>query len=598
MRTVVLVSVLALVAAHRENRMIQEVEQRRLVSCVVTVVQRHFAVGKTIQLLSTGDDNQAKSVLEAIHRLELWPLQVTGPKRAPVSPPNIEKISSYIIFTRSVKDFAVQAEMLYDSTSWDSHGLFLIVGTFRVPEGEELALSIIRELWYIGRGYNVVLVVQQDDLLNLYTWFPYSSHDNCADVKNVVLINQWVMEDEGKFVTEGSIYPSKIPSNFHGCAMNLSAFMKSGFEDEFYSQYFLTHNIARNYVNGLPDFFPSFEKLVIGVQSLQDRESDMLFGGLALLGEEIINAEHSFPLFPVRGSWFVPCPKPLSRLQKISHIFTPSVWVVIVVVLFLVTVTFWCLAKQSNDIRSYTTISSALYNVWAVTVGVPVAGMPRSFRFRFLFLVFVLYCFAMSTVFQTFLTSFLVDPGYDNQLTSLDEILDSGIEFGYHKYAQTFFILSSDLRHEEVVERGKVCSTSEACIGRIRETGNFATFAAVWEVWNYTNVINDHSTICLLNDDDYNFFFVTAYMQNGSVFLESLNKFVFLYTESGMFHRMLRDTIYMSISTRNTIDVSDGYFVFTLNHLRIAFYILFFGHGLSFLLFLCEVFYHFRLRYV
>jgi hypothetical protein len=51
----------------------------------------------------------------------------------------------------------------------------LIVVT--VPNTEELALSIIRELWQIGRGYNVVVVVQQDDLLNLYTWFPYSSHE-------------------------------------------------------------------------------------------------------------------------------------------------------------------------------------------------------------------------------------------------------------------------------------------------------------------------------------------------------------------------------------------------------------------------------------
>ena len=62
MRAVLLVSVLALVAAHRENRTIQRVEQRHLVSCVVTVVQRHFPVGRTIQLSSTAADDHAKSV--------------------------------------------------------------------------------------------------------------------------------------------------------------------------------------------------------------------------------------------------------------------------------------------------------------------------------------------------------------------------------------------------------------------------------------------------------------------------------------------------------------------------------------------------------
>jgi len=79
----------------------------------------------------------------------------------------LEKISSYIIFTRNVKDITVQAEKLCARSSWDSRGLFLIVVTVKVPNSEELAFSVIRELWQIGRGYNVVVVVQHDDLLNL-----------------------------------------------------------------------------------------------------------------------------------------------------------------------------------------------------------------------------------------------------------------------------------------------------------------------------------------------------------------------------------------------------------------------------------------------
>jgi hypothetical protein len=428
-------------------------------------------------------------------------------------------------------------------------------------------------------------------------WFPYLSHDHCADVKNVVLINQWVMEGEGKFVREGSLYPYKIPSNFHSCTVNVSALMKGGIEDEFYSHYFLTHNITRNYINGFPDVVPALEKVIKSLQNLWDRESDMVFGQITLLVEEISNAEHIFPYFSLKYNWFVPCPKPFSRLERISHIFSPSVWVTIVVVLFHITVASWCLAKQSNDIRSYTTMSSALYNIWAVTVGVSVAGMPRGLRLRLLFVVFVWYCSAISIVFQTFLTSFLVDPGYDNQLTSLDEILDSGVEFGYTEILNILLGVSSILRYNEVVERAEICSTYKDCIGRIRETGNFATFAPVWFVQNYTNIINDHNTVCLLNDDDYNFSFITTYVQKGSLFLESLNKFVSLYIESGMFHRMVRDSVYMSMSTHKTIDVSGEYFVFTLNHLRIAFYVLLLGHGLSFLLFLCEVLFHFGLRY-
>jgi hypothetical protein len=87
-------------------------------------------------------------------------------------------------------------------------------------------------------------------------------------------------------------------------------------------------------------------------------------------------------------------------------------------------------------------------------------------------------------------------------------------------------------------------------------------------------------------------------VQKGSFFLESLNKFFALSIESGMVDKVLRNSVYVLKPFRENTDVSDGYFVLALSHLSIAFYILLFGHGLSFLLFLCEVFYHFRLRYI
>jgi hypothetical protein len=351
------------------------------------------------------------------------------------------------------------------------------------------------------------------------------------------------------------------------------------------------------YVNDRSDFSSDLEYVVTSLQSLWDRESDLYFGSLALLPEKAVNAEPTVPYFTVKLSWFVPCPKPFSRLQRISHIFSPSVWAAIVVVLFLVTVASCCLAKQSNDIQSYTTMASALYNIWAVTVGVTVTGRPRGLRLKILFVVFVLYCSAISTVFQTLLTSFVIDPGYENQLNSLDEILDSGIEFGYPTGTAIYFSLSSDLRHKVVLERGELCSNLEVCLDRIRETGNFATFTGVWLVQNYTTIINDHNTICLLKDNDYDFLFITTYVQKGSFFLESLNKYITLSVEYGMIARLAKDIIHLSRFTRNYVHVSDEYFVFTLSHLSIAFYILFFGLGLSFLLLVCEVFYQFRLRH-
>ena len=112
MRAELLVSVLALVTAHRENSMVQHVGHRHVVSCVVTVLQRHFPVSRTVHLPLTADDDHKNPVVVVIHRPDVWVFQVTGPSTASVSPPGLEKINSCIIFTRHVKDITVQAEIL------------------------------------------------------------------------------------------------------------------------------------------------------------------------------------------------------------------------------------------------------------------------------------------------------------------------------------------------------------------------------------------------------------------------------------------------------------------------------------------------------
>jgi hypothetical protein len=131
-------------------------------------------------------------------------------------------------------------------------------------------------------------------------------------------------------------------------------------------------------------------------------------------------------------------------------------------------------------------------------------------------------------------------------LTSLDEILESGIEVGYPDGFDIFFGLSSNLKQKETFERGKSCSTSELCIDSIRKTGKFAIFAPVWVGQNYTIIINDHSTVCLLNDDDYDFTLITTYVQKYSFLLELLNKHIILSFESGLYDRLAKDIIYMS----------------------------------------------------
>jgi hypothetical protein len=283
-------------------------------------------------------------------------------------------------------------------------------------------------------------------------------------------------------------------------------------------------------------------------------------------------------------------------LQRISHTFSVPVWVTMVIVLFLVSVVFCLLGKKFKGGRSFTSWSSSLYNTWAVTVSVPVTEMPRSIVLRLTLIGFVWYCFAMSTVFQAFFTSYLVDPGYQKQLTTLEEILESGIEFGYPPAFDMFYGNSSDWRHMELLLKRVKCSTVETCIDRIRETGNFATFSVTNVVQYYTNFMNYPSFICPLNDYDFFPVFFCFYVPKGSFLLEFVNRLVSVATESGMIVKRERDIIIENKGVADSGIIFGDYFVFTLIHLRIAFYTLFLGQCLSVLLFVGELLFHLTLK--
>ena len=69
--------------------------------------------------------------------------------------------------------------------------------------------------------------------------------------------------------------------------------------------------------------------------------------------------------------------------------------------------------------------------MWAVSLGVTVTTMPRTPSLRSLFLAWVCFSVAFSTVFQDFLTTFLIDSGYKRPIRNLDELFASGVKLAY-----------------------------------------------------------------------------------------------------------------------------------------------------------------------
>jgi len=58
------------------------------------------------------------------------------------------------------------------------------------------------------------------DRLNLYTWFPFKL-GRCGEVQEVILLDEWLFENNGRFSENAHLYPAKVPNNLMGCPIKV-----------------------------------------------------------------------------------------------------------------------------------------------------------------------------------------------------------------------------------------------------------------------------------------------------------------------------------------------------------------------------------------
>jgi hypothetical protein len=139
--------------------------------------------------------------------------------------------------------------------------------------------------------------------------------------------------------------------------------------------------------------------------------------------------------------WFVPCPVKFPGWKSIFRIFSPSGWLSIFLAAMLAHIAIVFLARfriQENE--SFRRFVHAVLDVWALILGVSISTLPRTAPLRLFFSAWMCYCFAINTVFQAYLTTFLVDPGFEKSITSIDEVFTSGTKYGFSSPSLTVIL--------------------------------------------------------------------------------------------------------------------------------------------------------------
>jgi hypothetical protein len=558
---------------------------------------------------------------------------------------NFGKHHGYIIFTWAEEgevgvmgNLIYQLEKMKDSPSWNSRARFIVTIRAQPSQNASLvALEIAEELWNSYRIADVLLMIpragvtctqnegslcEKDIPLSygLYTWIPYESSKNCGNI-NVFLIEELTHEVKRNPTKAAYLFPVKTPKNFHGCPLKMSAIptppalvvsnstghIYSGVEVEYLQKLAQAMNATFVFREVSPG-----DAVTVRLETLSDLDegsTDLAFGGFPLHPMAAGLADPTISYLDDDMVWYVPCGGPNARMERVVAIFTPSLWLALCAVFVLVIAVIWGLeyctrSTQLNRLRAYVGVSVLVSDIWAVNLGVSVPSMPRNDAVRTVFLSVVWYSFAISCIFQTYFTSILVNPGMSKQIITLEELYQSNLVYHYNERTDSFVKFTDPEYYSEIGLERRQCRYRGICIIDYLSNRNVATISSTFHAEYYTLVALPAGSatprMCTLEDKFYNIRY-TMYMAKGSFLVDSFNRIIRRIIEAGLMEKLKHDAKtswrYQKFSDTHLAfgpvfeepTIKADYFVFSMSHLKLAFYFLVLGHLLSVIMVIGEL---------
>jgi hypothetical protein len=312
-------------------------------------------------------------MLENVNRKVLWYLNVFQPdsETCEITGEQIYKPSSYITFAwpeeedGNVLDSLVgQLQFLQSGASWNPRARFVVMVTEHVAKQPQLlAFNICQTMWNMNKIADVVILVRnsgefvygsdekrESGVLDVYTLFPYRQR-SWAQTVQVVLVDRCLSENKWQLPNNLSLFPNKIPKNLLGCPLRISTahldpfvVLQNNYTQLHGKRIYEYGGLEIEYVyllskaiNMTVEFLPPAEgnfKDTHQTQLIEVLEgvSDVAIGRFPLNDVIVAFADPtvSFSFDALR--WFIPCPRPTSRMQRILGMYCSSVWITMLVI--------------------------------------------------------------------------------------------------------------------------------------------------------------------------------------------------------------------------------------------------------------------------
>ncbi|KAJ9580534.1 hypothetical protein L9F63_024300, partial [Diploptera punctata] len=600
--------------------------ENHLAFCVATVAQRHFDQLHIIQISMSATKSiktmQAVNyVLQELNQMSTWSVSFVSLSN------NTQVINmlngksdvnfnfhGYIIFFPQSDGIDIHVEFfkylksLHNLKPLFRQARFLIIFTEFNEFARETNLIIFFKYLFRKFGITDVLIMVptiSEDEFCFYTWFPMKKISFNYNEDDVYLIHCSSCKNKTNFMKNINLYPSKYQNIFNERQLNVSVYVNNittcyigqvytGMEIRLFEDICKILNVSIKYnLQGIP-----WKKYSTVIKDVKDGIADIAIGSVTLVDNIIDHAEATVPYASLVERWYVPCPIQHDRFDKFVHIFDKWTWCMQSTIYVLFVIVLWIGNKVTlQDTSSLNHFSNCFSYIFSISTALSVKQKPTSSILRTIFLLCVWYYYVHNIIFQSFFTTWLIDPGLKKQISNFEELMSSELEFDFKfDMDKTYMKHFNNHGFEIDKRRFKTCNTLQECFRRTIKYKNYSTLTVDVIAENFVaiNYPNQKNVLCTI-EDNLSTGHIVFLLGKNSIYYESFTKLTRRFVESGITSKRVEDFRDSLISTAEMLDKDEEdikYFVFGLRQMIVPFALLLLGYVLAFLTFILEIMYH------
>jgi hypothetical protein len=600
--------------------------------CILAIIEKYFPPGKVIVFWRTvislvettrqeyyvyvpvyEEEKAEDRLLREIHEAGKWPVEISPsesnsdfwkPKKFGVN----SQHGAYLLFTScrdkvtklGISVFAWQMEKLSLLPSWNPRARFLVILTCDRAENNILKLStakaVFLELQRVMVYNALVLVETSPQRLQCFTWFPYNkTAGNCEEIRDVILLDTWVSyEGRGMFLDQRILYPVKFPTNLGRCPLRVNTII--------YPPYtFLLRDEPHSMrVSGLEPLIVEYiaKQMSANVEFRQNpysvdpyallgNDSDISIGNMHYDTDYSVTLEFSDSHFTDTHTWYVPRALPSSQWIAVARVFVLRAWLLHFLAVILSALLMRYLSRSfpltvSQD-GAYRSTANCLSIACSVMLGVSVPKLPLSNPLRVIFFFLVVFCMVVNSIFQSYITSLLVEPGFQHQMDNFEELTESSLNVFISERVQWYFYYT-DIEKKRIVSHNDTNSGMQM----FYEDRNSAIFlSSAIMSYLFSSIQNKYHA---LSENSLQLHSVML-VKKGWPFLNQTNRVIRRLVEGGIPNKIMNSIIsskpygHEGVSVRNPVA---EYISLSIEQLQVAFLLLGVGFSLSLLAFVVE----------